>query len=171
MIVGLSGYARSGKDSAAQALVEVGFRRIAFADRLKDLANLIWPEHMVRYGDWDQAKQNPEVREHLQLLGESVRDVLGEDTWVRAALDGINPGGDFVISDVRYANEAEYVSRLGGLVVRINRPGVQPANGHLSEVGLDDWRFDAVIQNDGTLDDLKDRMRTLGRCWSTAIGK
>jgi dephospho-CoA kinase len=36
MIVGISGYARSGKDEAAKALVEMGFERRAFADKLRE---------------------------------------------------------------------------------------------------------------------------------------
>ena len=38
MIIGLSGYARSGKDTVAETLVnEYGFKRVAFADKIKDL--------------------------------------------------------------------------------------------------------------------------------------
>ena len=46
----------------------------------------------------------------------------------------------------------------GGRVWRVSRPGVGPINDHISEVGLDDYPFDAVIDNDGTLDDLHERV-------------
>jgi dephospho-CoA kinase len=38
MIIGLSGYSRSGKDEVAKILVEdYGFTRIAFADKIREL--------------------------------------------------------------------------------------------------------------------------------------
>ena len=42
MIIGLSGYARVGKDTAAEALMKRGFVRVAFADALKsDVVNAL----------------------------------------------------------------------------------------------------------------------------------
>lgn len=51
MILGLSGYARSGKDEAAKVLVEeFGYKRVAFADKLRDVLYALNP--MVSYGEW-----------------------------------------------------------------------------------------------------------------------
>jgi hypothetical protein len=35
-LVAFSGYARSGKDTAADALLPLGFQRVAFADKLRE---------------------------------------------------------------------------------------------------------------------------------------
>lgn len=155
MIVGLSGYARSGKDTFASFLMSEGFVRIAFADNVKELARRLWPDVMGQYGSaWDLAKQDPVVRSRWQLLGNEVRNVLGEDVWVHAALHGVLPEKT-VITDVRYPNEAQRINDLGGAVIRIERPGVGPANGHISEVALDGWSFDYIVANNGTLEDFK----------------
>ena len=112
------------------------------------------------------------VRDFLQKLGtEAIRDSLHENTWVNATMVDYTPvqvqwadgplGGykdgpmpNWIITDTRFPNEAEAIKKAGGIVVRINRPGVQPINPHPSETSLDDWNFDAVINNDGDVSDI-----------------
>lgn len=174
-LVALSGYARSGKDTAAAALVEVlGYRRVAFADALKEVAyranplvrvprrwSFLPPRHvrlaeLVDVVGWDEAKKVPDVREFLQRLGtQAGRGVLGENVWVRGALDTIAPGERVVVTDCRFPNEATAVTARGGLVIRVTRPGTGPSNAHPSETSLDDYPFDVEIRNDGTVADLR----------------
>jgi hypothetical protein len=112
------------------------------------------------------------VRDFLQKLGtEAIRDSLHENTWVNATMVDYTPvqvqwadgplGGykdgpmpNWIITDTRFPNEAEAIKKAGGIVIRINRPGVQPINPHPSETSLDDWNFDAVINNDGDVADI-----------------
>lgn len=154
-LIGLSGYARSGKDTLAAKLVErYRYRRVSFADKVKELALLLYPDVAAAVGDrgWEEAKQQPEVRQRLQAIGEGVRNVLGEDVWVSAALQPLD--ALTVVSDVRYPNEAAAIQARGGLVVRVERPGIGPVNGHVSESAMDNWPFDTYVKNDGTIDDL-----------------
>lgn len=153
MLIGLAGYARSGKDSCGLHLSAAGFRRVAFADKVRELAEKLYPGILERHGNWDAAKFDPEVRARLQLVGEEGRRVLGEDVWLNATLPR-PPDGDLVITDVRHPNEARRIKELGGFVLRVERPGVGPVNGHISEVALDDWPFDGVVANDGSTLDL-----------------
>jgi hypothetical protein len=158
-IIGLSGYARAGKDTVGGILVEDhDFTRISFADALKavlyDLDPIIddpsayYIATLVENMGWEAAKQHtPIVRHYLQRLGSAVRGHVGEDAWVRAALRHVEPGGRYVITDVRYPNEAEEIKRLGGVIWRVTRPGYGPANEHISETALDDWNFDGVVPN------------------------
>ncbi len=83
-----------------------------------------------------------------------------EDVWVKALLDGGMPAR-LAISDVRFPNEADAIRAFGGLVVRVERPGVGPINGHESEIALDGYDFDLVVVNDGTLDELTDEMEAV----------
>ena len=164
-LIGLTGYARSGKDTVGGFLVRNhGFTRVSFADKLKDLAyranpNVLWhgtawPLSKVVDGDgWEQAKTHPEVRRFLQQLGVAVRDVLGEDTWVDAAIGDLT-ADRVVVTDVRFRNEHDRIVDLGGTVYRVVRPGVEAVNGHVSETDLDDLDL-PVIPNVGTLDDLE----------------
>jgi hypothetical protein len=95
------------------------------------------------------------VRDFLQKLGtDAIRDNLHENTWVNATLADYTNESNWIITDTRFPNEAEAIKKAGGIVIRINRPGVQPINPHPSETSLDDWEFDAVINNDGDVSDI-----------------
>lgn len=171
-IIGLSGYARSGKNATGQILEDdYGFRQESFAQALKNVAAEINPllrtergpafplaSLFAAYEDWDTVKDAvPAAREFLQRLGVACRDQIGPDVWVDALSRRLNshPSARYVITDVRFPNEAEFITRLGGQVWRIERPGTGPANGHTSETALDSHDFDRVIVNDGSLADLR----------------
>jgi hypothetical protein len=169
MLIGLSGYAQSGKDTVGAALVKNhGFTRYAFADALKECVYRLNPvvgdtdvdpfsrlQDFVDHDGWEVAKKNPEVRRLLQVMGtEAGRQVLGENIWVDAVLNKVGDD-NVVITDCRFPNEAQGVKDHGGFVVRVVRDGVVAVNDHPSETSLDDWPFDLVIYNSGTLDDVE----------------
>lgn len=193
-LIGLSGYARSGKDETARVLIEEeGFQRIAFADKLRDFLYALnpvvsydrgfsndamttrdekgglWMPIRLRdvidtYG-WDGYKETKyvsEIRPLLQRLGtEAGRQVLWDSIWIDAAFHGLDPDGKYVVTDVRFPNEAEAVRERGGYLWRINRPEVGPANQHASEISLDDYAgFSMKINNDSTLEALREHVRT-----------
>jgi hypothetical protein len=178
VIIGFAGYAGSGKDEAAKALVEMGWRRDAFADRMKDFLLAVDPiipspiglsghrlSHLVRAWGWDDMKRAfPEVRELLQRLGtEAGRRLLGEDLWVDALFRDYWPDENMVISDVRFPNELTAIQLRGGVVLRVRRYGIGPArdeNGaaHESEVALDGWGL-RTVHNNGTINDLHEEVR------------
>lgn len=147
MLIGLAGYAQVGKDEVANVLVDQGFTRRAFADKLKELATAL------HY--WSGSKDEL-GRLHLQYLGNKVRDILGDEIWINAALSDIGHLDNVVVSDVRYINEVHAIHKAGGLVLRINRPGVGPVNGHVSEALPEHSSlYDGYMHNDGTLDELR----------------
>lgn len=187
IIVGLSGYAGSGKDTAAKALLWTGeWTHASFAAKLKAVAyalNPLIPVHRgqlgydefnvadtspiyVRYAEYldkvghEQGKfGNPEVRALLQRVGtDAGREVLGEDVWVDAAMRDLPPG-NVVFTDCRFPNEAAAIQAAGGYVIRIERPGTAPVNPHPSETALDDFPFDARIINDGSQQDLHRQLK------------
>lgn len=186
-LIGIGHVARTGKDTAANALSrDLGFKRVAFADKLKELAlkanpivttavqttnvgagrgRLDWVVQGV--GGWEEAKNvYPEVRKFLQNLGVGARELFGEDFWVKQALN--NPYGidvDIVVSDVRFLSEAAAVKEAGGYLIRIDRPG-HSAMGHVSETQLVDFEgWDAIIMNDGSVQDLEDRVVQQVAAW------
>jgi len=106
------------------------------------------------------------VREFLQKLGtDAIRDGLHTNAWVNALMSdykkdlsecGTSKKGtvvkcskypNWIITDTRFPNEAEAIKKAGGIVIRVDRPGVKPINDHPSETGLDDWKFDYKIAN------------------------
>lgn len=72
----------------------------------------------------------------------------------------------WIISDTRFINEVAAIKERGGVVVRVNRPAdvdENPAESkHASETALDDYTdWDYVIENDGTLEDLVEKVRKM----------
>jgi hypothetical protein len=164
MIIGLSGYARSGKDTVAQYLVEEnGFKRLAFADTIKHFLLTVNPliedghrlNEIVQMYGWEVAKSKIEVRRLLQETGVTARQMFGEDFWVEQTFAEADPTSNYVISDVRFPNEADYIKDLAGSVWRINRWGVAPINKHESEIAMDMYPFDIILDNDGTIKKLQ----------------
>ena len=169
----MSGYARSGKDTVAELLcLNYGYKRVSFADPMRQALYVLSPkldnivrlsEYVDDYG-WDVAKQNQEVRRLLQVFGTEVgRKMFGLDFWIDIALKDLSGDTQVVISDVRFPNEADAIAKLGGSVWRINRKNHSAVNGHASEHAMDNYMFNHVIYNDGTLDDLSDEVFMLAK--------
>ena len=80
----------------------------------------------------------------------------GLTAWIDAAFTGLDPDGRYVLSDVRFPNEAEAVRTHGGTVWRIHRPGASTGKeeNHASETEIDNIYADHDIYNDGTITDL-----------------
>lgn len=160
MIIGLLGYAGSGKDAVAEILVkEHGFKRRAFADKIRDFVYESGDYSLktrVDHQGWDHVKKDLLVRRTLQETGMAARKVFGEDFWVEQALKDLHSYEHYVITDVRFQNEVDKLRFIGGRLWRVKRPGVGPVNDHISEHELDDCKVDQIINNQGTLDDLRE---------------
>jgi hypothetical protein len=93
------------------------------------------------------------VREFLQKLGtDGLRDGLHGNVWVNALFADYTPTHNWIITDVRFPNEAKAIKDRGGIIIRVDRPFVKPINNHSSEIALDEWNFDYKI---GNVSDLK----------------
>ena len=126
--------------------------------------------------EWDAKKFDPKshsmqkvkmsVRDFLQKLGtDGLRTGLHSEVWINALFadyvpdqEGNYPG--WIITDVRFPNEFKAIKDRGGFVIRLNRPGLTPVNAHASEIALDDYQFDEVINNKGDLHELMDNIET-----------
>lgn len=165
MIIGLSGYAQSGKDTVANYLVEYyGYSRIAFADPLRQAVYKLNPR--IDVGDmrgvylanavdnlgWDRVKvESEQARELLQRMGTEVgREMFGQNFWVDYAMREVSKSDKVVFTDVRFPNEYESIKERGGLVWRIERPGIVAVNNHISETAMDSVEVDKIILNNST---------------------
>lgn len=171
MIIGISGYSGSGKDLAGTIIQEISLNKWhvkKWAGKLKTIASMLTGIPVEKFEDQEFKKTdlgpewNMTVRDFLQKLGtDAVRDGLHTNAWVNAVMADYTTESNWIITDTRFPNEAEAIKKAGGIVIRINRPGVQPINPHLSETSLDDWSFDAVINNDSQVDDLIQKIRVV----------
>lgn len=195
MIIGIVGFAGSGKGTVADMLVdEYGYSKMAFADPLKDATATIfgWPREMVE-GDTKESREWREKPDEwwserlgfevtprwaLQKMGtEAGRNVFHKDMWIYALERRITTE-NVVVADVRFPNEIEKIKSLGGHVIRVVR-GPEPEwydtayrtnfpesdrtnfmeklypDVHESEWAWIGSKFDYVLDNGGTLRDLK----------------
>jgi hypothetical protein len=149
-LFGLSGYARSGKDTLGAVLVrDHGFKRVAFADALKEEASQILG---VTVEEIEQDKHR--FRGFLQWWGTEWRRGQDKEYWLKRFRERAAAAGPrVVVTDVRFENEADEIESLGGKLIRVTRAGIEAANGHVSETALDQ-RSALIVPNDGTLSDL-----------------
>jgi hypothetical protein len=145
MIIGFVGFIGSGKDTAADYLVNFhGFRRDSFANTLKDAVACVfgwdrtllegrtsearaWREQVDPW--WAERLNMPNLtpRWVLQYWGTEVcRKSFHDDIWIASLENKMRKTGDnIVISDVRFPNEIKAIHNAGGLVIRIKR-GPEP---------------------------------------------
>jgi hypothetical protein len=175
VLIGLTGYARTGKDSTADFMVrDYDFVKMSFADPMREALVRLDPiitvgghyaslATVVSRMGWDTLKSmSPDVRPLLQRLGTAVgRDMFGENFWIDLAMERAEAHEDVVFADVRFKNEADAIKAAGGILIRILRDGYGPANDHISEVQMDDYPVDFVIGNHRDLDLLSVKVNVL----------
>lgn len=174
MIIGLTGYAQSGKDTVANILVEnFGYTRIAFADKIREFLYETNPMYDSVVGEplfvkakvdrdgWEEAKKSPHIRRLLQTSGVAARKVFGENFWVQQALKDVHFEGNYVITDVRFTNEADIIKKYDNSQLwRVKRLGVEAVNSHVSETELDGYPVDQIFINNTTIEDLEVLVKT-----------
>lgn len=184
-VIGLTGLKGCGKDTAAEALVQDGWKRLALADPLRHMLYTLNPiikfghppgspafgpgPEYLRWQDWldhygyDEAKKDPEVRRLMQVFGtEVIREQFGKNAWVDLAERTIQaePWTSWVVTDVRFDNEARMIHDLGGHVIQVVRDGLT-ADGHASEAGVDLNLIDLRLPNNGTVEHLHMQIRSV----------
>jgi hypothetical protein len=140
MIVGFVGFIGSGKDTAADYLVNFHeFRRESFANTLKDAVACVfgWDRTMLegrtkearewreQADEWWSTRLGKQItpRWVLQHWGTDVlRQHFHDDIWIASLENKMRKTGDnIVISDVRFPNEIKAIHNAGGIVVRVKR--------------------------------------------------
>jgi len=141
-LVGLCGFAGSGKSTVAQYLVrEHGFTRISFAAAVKDITAILF--------QWDRDSlegTTPETREWrmqpdpfwserlgegwtprkaLQFVGTDLcRNHLHQNIWIDlvvAKIHRLGPEAKVVIDDVRFVNEVHALEQAGAHLLVVHR--------------------------------------------------
>jgi hypothetical protein len=162
MLIGITGKARSGKDTIAKHLAtKHGFSHYWLSKPMKDaLAVMLgWTsEHL--YGDLKEVVDNTygvSPRYALQTIGtEWGRELINQDLWLILAEQQIRRNPNLVISDIRFDNEAQLIRRMGGIVLKITRVDADEVQDHQSEAGVSDHFIDMSVTNDGSIKELQD---------------
>lgn len=161
-----------------------------FAGKLKEIAALLTGCTIEQLEDQEFKKETlgfnwrsghcigaaSTYRELLQLLGtEIMRDKVHPNVWVNALMADYKEQQNYdssfsypkwIITDMRFPNEIEAVKAKDGITIRVHRD-IHKGNAHIapiphaSETALDDAKFDYEIMNDGTIDDLIQKVKVI----------
>ena len=166
-LIGLAGYAGTGKDTVRSILQDLGYTGFAFADPIRGMLRELLTSSGIddRFIDDRAFKETPihelgvSYRQMAQTLGTEWGRNLAPDFWLRIAQaymdEQIDLGGThFTVSDVRFANEAQWIRDNGGVIWRIERPQAMPVRAHVSEAEIYHFKADTVIDNTGSVGDL-----------------
>lgn len=141
-IIAFTGLAGAGKSTAAAHLVNSrGFQRVRFAGPIKAMMLALGCTAEQVDGS---LKETPcdllcgrTPRWAMQSIGtEWGRELIGSDLWIRAweaALANVPADVPVVVDDCRFPNEAAAVTKAGGILVRVERPGAGTSSVHASE--------------------------------------
>jgi len=168
ILIGLSGKMGVGKDYIAQNIILPYLEKrniktliIAFADQIK--VNTSVKNNISLSKMYDT--KNEDIRKLLQKEGtENGRDKYGNNIWI----DYVDKWTDvyskkgiqaFIITDCRFKNEVDYIKKNNGVIIRIEAPlrnkeriykekNSLEIQKHISEIDLDDYKFDNIINND-----------------------
>lgn len=206
MIIGITGFISSGKDTIADYLCTFyGFKRLSFAASLKDAVAAVfgWDRELLegttkssrewreQKDEWWSERLGMDItpRWILQQWGTEVcRNGFHKDIWVASVENKLrNAKDNIVITDCRFINEVQAIKNAGGITCRVER-GPRPdwyddavnvnkgtkqigwalgrdklakLNVHASEyssVGLD---YDFYIENNGTIDELHEKVKSI----------
>lgn len=175
MKIALFGKMRSGKDTVAKILIEeYGFTRYGFGDGIGRVIKEYFPEA------WAGGKP----RGHYQFIGQQFRK-LNEYVWIDYTLNTIFEDGrpyrifgkefNVVIADGRQLNEAKRLKEAGYLIVKVETPeelriqrmkelgdvfSPEQLN-HETELQVDMIEPDVLILNDGTLEELEEKVQKM----------
>jgi hypothetical protein len=169
MLIALFGAPGAGKDTVAKRLVEQhGFVRVAFADKVRELAYEVATDtqrEQIDYFGWEKCKRKSEdYRKLLERVGDGARKVLGESVWIDAVYDQIDAllaiNKNVVITDLRKQNELELVNGLSSdwdydcTVWCVTRPGCEKRP-------FDEWKLEwaaFTVHNNDTIEVLNQRV-------------
>jgi hypothetical protein len=176
--IGLAGKSGSGKDVVADFIcVQFGYSKIAVADAIREevqeflkeslSANLL-PGSFSLVVDafvravWDKPTA-PEIRVLLQWWGTEYRRSEDSNYWIKRLTQRLEQYDKLVISDVRVPDEMDAIRNAGGEIWLVERPGIGSVGikNHFTETALADSKFDRIIYNDRTLDDLYVKITSL----------
>jgi dCMP deaminase len=102
MLLGLTGLYCSGKDTAANQLVQKhGFIHYSLSDAIREEAT---------------GRGLPHTRESLISLGNELRTTYGPGVLAERALAKAQPGRDYAISSIRNPSEVDTLRRVGQLL-------------------------------------------------------
>jgi len=159
LLVGITGYKKSGKNTAANFIAK-NFpshisHTIAFADSLKkEVATLFKITIETLEAEKDK------FRSILQEYGQKEKETRGQYVWVKEVANKLNTLDStkpqlVIIPDVRFPFEATWIKELGGFLIKIERfdstDDLHPSETEVNKIKNSSY----YLPNKGSLQDLE----------------
>jgi energy-coupling factor transporter ATP-binding protein EcfA2 len=167
----LTGHAGAGKDTTCAILKELIPNSVSFAlaDLLKVMTFKILKYMEVPIGGvndlYDVATKN-NYRRYLQHFGEICREVFGTDFWPSMVIKKVKtlyPNQVVIITDIRYKDDMSSFKQFdkNALSIKIISKVYEYKlnSSHPSETEIDECTCDEVVENNGTMDELRNHLR------------
>jgi len=164
VIVGFSGRAGAGKDTAAGPLLEEGWVKLSFAEPLKRMLCELFGWDMANWEnlEWKETPRrecmDKTPRYMAQTLGtEWGRELVHPNLWVETALNRARMlearGANIVFTDVRFPNEAKAIKNNGGMLIHMMREGELRTDArHESEQDIGYLAHECILAREGEID-------------------
>lgn len=178
-IIALHGPKGCGKDTfvemAMKLFPQINFNQVAFADPIKTaICEIFDLESQVHYdefkrGDvevcaWTPDSQLVEGRQVVRGIGMLMRsyDTQQFVEYVEQKIQQNShiPNMVWCITDLRFDNEIQFIKKMGGLIVKINRPSLK-FDGHASETEIPDQLCDFFLDNSSGLKEYSNNIYNL----------
>jgi uridine kinase len=138
-IIGISGVARSGKDTLGAQICtilrerNIKCRTTSFANALKQECNEFLTKTIGISAFTQDDEEKKIIRPLLVTWGTHVRRKLDENVWVKSVENTLSDDEVVIICDVRFPNELDWVKKIGGYSIYVERQDsdgnlIRPAN-------------------------------------------
>lgn len=166
-VIGISGLARSGKDSFYEMSIPllrksgIKYKRYAFADCLKEECDSFLMKNINISAFTEDTKEKQLIRPFLVTYGTHIRRKINKNCWIDKIKDNVKKDVKsnilVFITDVRFPNEIDWVHEMRGESIHITRKGILPPN-------KDEEENDPILQSKSnhkiTWDDFKQDIET-----------
>jgi len=180
MIVGITGYARHGKDTIADVLFALmpHARKLSLAYPMKEACKLIfdWTDAHV-YGELKDVidpKWGVSPRQALTTIGTewgqyclckfpAFKETTGRKLWIKSLLTNVDDNfGNYIIPDVRFHHEVEEILKQpNSYIIKVRRKEYSIDTSHESEQDISCIYHNLLIYNDSTVESLQERTREI----------
>lgn len=172
-LIGITGFKRSGKDTAGEYFINKGYIKYAFAGPLKKACQEIFMFSDEQTEGDDKEKHdnrwNISARQVFQRFGTEIfRERLSDfypemenikenfwtyrfKIWYQEQLEK-NKDVLIVVTDVRFDNEVDIIKELGGIIIKVERNQVTNLDEHKSETSIGKIKHDYLVKNDSDIE-------------------